>query len=76
MQWRVRFFFLLPFIFFTVATCGGNESYSVAVDLNARCLQQQLRIFAAKRKRGFAKLKRFIQIECIRTGGNEKNVRK
>lgn len=58
--------------------CGRNmrwhESYGedVAVDLNARCLRRQLRIFAAVRKRGFAKLKRFIQIECTRTGETRK----
>lgn len=39
------------------------------MDLNARCLRRQLRVFAAERKRGFAKLKRFIQIECTRTRG-------
>lgn len=44
-----------------------HESYGKGVvDLNARCLQQQLRVFAAESS--FAKLKRFIQIECTRTG--------
>lgn len=67
------FFFL--FVFFTVATCNAarvTEKSYVAVDLNARCLRRQLRIFAAERKRGFAKLKRFIQIECTRTGETRK----
>lgn len=69
-------FFFFSFYFLCCCNMRLYESYGggVVMDLNARCLRQQLRVFAEEAR--FCKIKAFYSNRMYSYGRNEKNARK